>query len=216
VASVIGRPEGQALARRGRRPRTTWRKPIYAIVRSGGRQYRVEPNQTLDVNLLTADVGSTVDLSVLMLSGDGKTEIGTPLLKKARVVAEVIEHGRGPKILVFKYKNKTRYRRRQGHRQDYTRLAIKQIVSEAGVVTKSEERKRPRKLEVIVEPEEAPATEATAEVVEAAPKPRRARAPKVEAKAEAPAAEAEAAAEAPAPEKPARRKRAPKAETEGE
>jgi large subunit ribosomal protein L21 len=215
--------------------------PIYAIVRSGGRQYRVEPDQTLDVNLLTAEVGSTVDLSVLMLAGDGKTEIGTPLLKKARVVAEVIEHGRGSKILVFKYKNKTRYRRRYGHRQDYTRLAIKQIVSEAGVVTKSEERKRPRKLEVTVEPEEAPATEATAEVVEAAPKPRRARTPKIEPeeappteataevveaapkprrarapKAEAEAPAAEAAADAPASEKPARRKRAPKAETEGE
>ena len=155
-----------------------------------------------------------------MLSNDGKTEIGTPLLKKARVVAEVLEHGRGSKIFVFKYKNKTRYRRRHGHRQDFTRLAIKQIVSEAGVVSKSEVRKRPRKLEVKVEPEEAPVTapEATTEVAEAPPKPRRARTPRpkgeAEAAAETPAAET--TEEAPAPKKPTRRKATPKAETEGE
>ena len=184
-----------------------------------------------------------------MLGGDGETHIGKPILEGARVVAEVIEHVRGAKILVFKYKNKTRYRRRYGHRQDYTRLSIKQIVTESGAVIKTEERKRPRRLEVMVEPEEAPATEAVAETTEAAPKPRRTRAArpaKAEAKAPAataPAAEAEeqpvrgprvrkslprpeaqhaapdatpdAGAEA-APPKPARRKRAPKADTEGE
>ncbi len=177
-----------------------------------------------------------------MLGGDGEAHIGTPILEGARVVAEVIEHVRGAKILVFKYKNKTRYRRRYGHRQDYTRLSIKQIVTESGAVIKAEERKRPRRLEVTVEPEEAPATEAVAETAEEAPKPRRTRAARpTKAEAEAPAAEAEeqpvrrtrarkatpeADAEAQnaapdaeveaAPQKPARRKRAPKADGEGE
>jgi large subunit ribosomal protein L21 len=245
------------------------RNPIYAIVRSGGRQYRVEPDQTLDVDRLAADVGTTVDLGVLMLGGDGEAHIGKPILEGARVVAEVIEHVRGAKILVFKYKNKTRYRRRYGHRQDYTRLSIKQIVTESGTVIKAEERKRPRRLEVTVEPEEAPATEAMEETTEEAPKPRRIRAARpTKAETEAPAAEtaeearqpgrtrtarpARAEAEAPeaqadehpvrrprvrkatppadveaqqaepdaegeaAPQKPARRKPAPKADTEGE
>jgi large subunit ribosomal protein L21 len=216
-----------------------WRNPIYAIVRSGGRQYRVEPDQTLDVDRLAADVGTTVDLGVLMLGGDGEAHIGTPIVEGARVIAEVIEHVRGAKILVFKYKNKTRYRRRYGHRQDYTRLSIKQIVTESGAVIRTEERKRPRRLEVTVEPEEAPATEAVAETTEEAPKPRRTRAARpVKAETEAPAEEhparrsrarkatteadagaqdarPEAEAEA-APQKPARRRRAPKADGEGE
>ena len=183
-------------------------------------------------------MGTTVDLGVLMLGGDGEAHIGTPILEGARVVAEVIEHVRGAKILVFKYKNKTRYRRRYGHRQDYTRLSIKQIVTESGTVIKAEERKRPRRLEVTVEPEEAPATETSGE----APKPRRTSAARpAKAEAEAPTAEAEdhparrtrtrksmpkadagaqdaapdAEVEA-APQKPARRKRAPKAAGEGE
>ena len=142
MASVFGRPNAGPA---GTGPRTTWRNPIYAIVRSGGRQYRVEPDQTLDVDRLTADVGTTVELGVLMLGGDGEAQIGTPILEGARVVAEVVEHVRGAKILVFKYKNKTRYRRRYGHRQNYTRLSIKQIVKESGIVIETEERKRPRR-----------------------------------------------------------------------
>jgi Ribosomal prokaryotic L21 protein len=131
-----------------------------------------------------------------MLGGDGEAHIGKPILEGARVVAEVIEHVRGAKILVFKYKNKTRYRRRYGHRQDYTRLSIKQIVTESGIVIKAEERKRPRRLEVTVEPEEVPVeevpvTEALTETTEETPKPRRARAARpAKAEAEAPAAEA--------------------------
>ncbi len=177
-----------------------------------------------------------------MLGGDGQAQIGTPVLEGARVVAEVIEHVRGAKILVFKYKNKTRYRRRYGHRQDYTRLSIKQIVTESGTVIKAEDRKRTRRLAVTIEPEEAPATQAVGETTDEAPKPRRTRAARpVKAEAEAPAAEAEehpvrrararkatpeadagaqnagpdAEVEA-APQKPARRRRAQKADGEGE
>lgn len=145
----------------------TWRTPIYAIVRAGGKQYRVEPDQTLDVDRIQADVGSTVDFGVLLVGGNGEVSIGTPEVDKAKVVAEVIEHGRDRKILVFKYKNKTRYRRRHGHRQDYTRLQIKEIVTEAGTFTatgvkpKRAAPKRRRKAKAKPVAEETLATEAT-------------------------------------------------------
>jgi large subunit ribosomal protein L21 len=101
---------------------------IYAIVRSGGKQYRVEAEQVLDVDRLQVEVGSTVELTdVLLISEDGLATVGTPTVPDARVLAEVIEHGRDQKVIVFKYKNKTRYRRKRGHRQDYTRLAIRSL-----------------------------------------------------------------------------------------
>jgi len=120
------------------------------------------------VDLIKADVGSTIDFGVLLVGGNGDVSIGTPEVDKAKVVAEVIEHGRDRKILVFKYKNKTRYRRRHGHRQDYTRLQIKEIVTEAGTFTTAEAKpkraapKRRRKAKAETVAEETPATEAIA------------------------------------------------------
>ena len=102
----------------------------YAIIESGGKQYRVQPGDTIEVEVLAAEPGSTLDLDrVLMLSQDEQVTVGQPTVAGARVVAEVQEHGRGEKIIVFKYKPKVRYRRKQGHRQSFTRLAIKEIVS---------------------------------------------------------------------------------------
>jgi large subunit ribosomal protein L21 len=104
---------------------------IYAIIRAGGKQYRVQPEQTIDIDRVAADAGATVEFhEVLLVGGDGDTLLGTPFVEGARVVAEVVDQGRGKKILVFKYKNKTRYRRRRGHRQAYTRLAIRQILTD--------------------------------------------------------------------------------------
>jgi large subunit ribosomal protein L21 len=201
------------------------RTPIYAIVRSGGRQYRVEPNQTLDVDLLHAEIGSKVDLNVLLLGGDGDAKVGTPLVDGAKVVAEVIEHLRGDKIRIFKYKNKTRRRQRMGHRQDLTRLHVTQIVTDTGSVIQVEKPKRQKK----AAPEPEAAVETAVEVlpeadVEEAPKPRRARAPKVEAEAapetEAGAApEVEASEESPVPKPRTRRSKAapePAGEDQGE
>ncbi|MEX0683985.1 MAG: 50S ribosomal protein L21 [Dehalococcoidia bacterium] len=187
----------------------TWRIPIYAIVRAGGKQYRVEPHQLLDVERIKADVGSKVDLRVLLVGGNGDVSIGSPEVANAKVVAEIIEHGRGDKILVFKYKNKTRYRRKQGHRQDYTRLQIQEIVTSGGTFTDAPERpkstapKRVRKPKAEPVEIEAVAAEPTAEVAEA-------EAPA----AEAPEAEAPKARRARKPattEKPARPRRGPKA-----
>ena len=113
---------------------------VYAIVRSGGQQHLVEPDQVVDVDRLHAEVGSTVELNdVLLVADEGDTVIGQPSVAGASVVAEVVEHGRDAKILVFKYKSKTRYRRKMGHRQSYTRLAVKRIL------TGSEPRKKTRR-----------------------------------------------------------------------
>jgi large subunit ribosomal protein L21 len=98
------------------------------VVRDRGAQYRVEQGQTLDVALMDAEPGTEVVLDEVLLVGDtADVKIGAPLVANARVVAEVVGEARGEKIIVFKYKRKKRYRRRTGHRQDYTRLAIKAI-----------------------------------------------------------------------------------------
>ena len=101
----------------------------YAIVQTGGRQYRVQPGTVLDVEKLEAEVGARVDLPVLLLSDDDQLLVGTPHVEGARVVAEVQDQFRGPKIIIFKYKAKTRYRVKTGHRQSVTQLSIKEIAT---------------------------------------------------------------------------------------
>ena len=97
----------------------------YAIIQTGGKQYRVQPGDTIRVETLPYPDGDTVELGdVLMVSQDGDISLGKPTVPKAKVTAEVIGHGRHKKILVFKYKPKTRYRRMKGHRQAYTKLKV--------------------------------------------------------------------------------------------
>jgi large subunit ribosomal protein L21 len=90
----------------------------------------MEPGQTVDVELLDAQPGDQVEfLDVLMVAGDTGPTFGHPTVEGARVVAQVIEQRKGPKIIVFKYKPKTRYRKKTGHRQNMTRLSIREIVA---------------------------------------------------------------------------------------
>ena len=97
----------------------------YAIVQTGGKQYRVRQGDTIRVESLPGNPGDKVNLTdVLMLSEDGDVSLGNPTIAGARVTAEVIGDGRGKKIVVFKYKSKTRYRRKAGHRQAYTELKV--------------------------------------------------------------------------------------------
>jgi large subunit ribosomal protein L21 len=96
-----------------------------------------------------------VELKVLMLNEDGRISLGDPTTADAKVIAEVVEHGRGPKVTVFKYKAKTRYRRKTGHRQEYTRLAIKEIL--AAGAEKAEAKKPTRKPRSRKSPAEAEA-----------------------------------------------------------
>lgn len=101
---------------------------MYAIVETGGKQYRVAPGDVVRVEKLEAEVGSQVVLDkVLAVSKDNSLTVGTPVLAGARVVAKVLDQDRAPKILVFKYKSKKNYRRRYGHRQPFTKLAIEKI-----------------------------------------------------------------------------------------
>ncbi len=103
---------------------------MYAIIRDRGMQYRVEEGQVVELALMNADVGSQVELGeVLMIGGGDKVTVGSPLVSGAKVLAKVVGNSKGEKIIVFKYKNKKRYRRRTGHRQQYTKVSISQIVS---------------------------------------------------------------------------------------
>jgi large subunit ribosomal protein L21 len=102
----------------------------FAIVRTGGKQHRVEPGQTIEVEKLPAEEGETVELTeVLLVSDEGGVRQGHPLVDGARVVGRVVKQTRGRKIVVFKYKPKVRYRRKKGHRQAITRLAIEDIIT---------------------------------------------------------------------------------------
>ena len=103
---------------------------MYAIVATGGKQYRVEPGQRLEIEKLTAEPGSQVDLGEVLLVGDGDSvTIGQPTVAGARVVAEVLGETKGKKVIVFKYKSKVRYRRKTGHRQRYSRVLVRDIVT---------------------------------------------------------------------------------------
>jgi large subunit ribosomal protein L21 len=116
---------------------------MYAVIETGGKQYRVSPGQTLEVELLPAEPGATVNLErVLMISADGRTLVGQPTVAGGNVVATVAREGRGKKIIVFKYKSKKRYRRKTGHRQNYTYLTITDIQAEGKSFVPDEERKR--------------------------------------------------------------------------
>ncbi|MEW6046406.1 MAG: 50S ribosomal protein L21 [Bacillota bacterium] len=100
----------------------------YAVVDVGGRQYRVAPGDVITVEHMDAPVGQELSLDrVLMLRQGERVLVGAPVVEGARAVARVVEHGRGRKVLVFKYKPKVNYRRRYGHRQPFTRLAIERV-----------------------------------------------------------------------------------------
>jgi large subunit ribosomal protein L21 len=101
---------------------------MYAVIRSGNKQYRVEQGSLVDVERLAAGEGETVDISDVLLIGDGdKTVIGTPKVEGAVVKCTVVSQYRADKIIVFKYRQRTNFRRKRGHRQYYTRLRIDSI-----------------------------------------------------------------------------------------
>lgn len=101
---------------------------MYAIIRSGGKQYRAEVGATIDVDRLPQQVGESIEISDVLLIADGdETRIGQPQVDGASVSATVVDQFRGKKIIVYKYRQRTNYRRKQGHRQYYTRLRIEDI-----------------------------------------------------------------------------------------
>jgi large subunit ribosomal protein L21 len=189
----------------------------------------VQPEQTIDIHRLAAEAGARIEFrEVLLVGDDGDVQLGTPFVEGARVVAEVLDQGRGKKILVFKYKNKTRYRRRHGHRQAYTRLAIREILTDGQASMPDAEgkpartqpkRARPKSKDDAEAAEIATPKSGEATVAVAETRPRRAK----QARAAAPAAATdegaapEEAARAPeAGAKPARRTRTKKTADSGE
>ncbi|MEE3330682.1 MAG: 50S ribosomal protein L21 [Myxococcota bacterium] len=100
---------------------------MYAVVRTGGKQYKVAPEQRIRVEKLEGNVGDTIELNEVLLAGGDSVKIGTPLLEGAKVVGTITDQGRGDKIVVFKLKRRKNYRRKQGHRQAYTEIRVDKI-----------------------------------------------------------------------------------------
>jgi len=103
---------------------------MYAIISTGGKQYNVNPGMLLDVERLEGEVGSKIRLEVVLaVQGDARFQVGRPHLKGAAVVAEVMDHPRGPKVINFKFKRRKGYHRKVGHRQELTRLKVLEILT---------------------------------------------------------------------------------------
>lgn len=101
---------------------------MYAVITSGGKQYRVEPGVSLKLEKMTADVGSAVNLDQVLMIVDGdKITVGKPFLKGCKVEASVVAHGRHKKILVMKFRRRKHHQKQMGHRQDYTEIKIGKI-----------------------------------------------------------------------------------------
>ena len=101
---------------------------MFAVIRTGGKQYKVAKDSQLKVEKLSAEKGQKVELDqVLMVSSEGKTSIGEPVLAGAKVTAEIVDHIRDDKVMVFKKKRRTNYRRTKGHRQELTVIRITDI-----------------------------------------------------------------------------------------
>jgi large subunit ribosomal protein L21 len=184
---------------------------MFAVVRTGGKQYRVAADDVIVVEKLVADAGASVELTEVLAMGDeGATTIGTPLVDGARVAATVLEQAQGDKILVFKKQRRKNYRRLKGHRQKVTVLRIEQILGPGEkaapkkAAAKAPAKKDETKAVPAAKKSEAPATkDAAAKTPVAAKKP----AAKKPAAKKADAAKKPAAAEKPAAKKPAAKKK---------
>jgi large subunit ribosomal protein L21 len=103
---------------------------MYAVIKSGGKQYRVESGAQVRVESLVADVGSAISFEeVLLVGGGDKVKVGAPLVSGAKVKATVVSHGRGEKVKIFKLRRRKHYQKTQGHRQNYTEVRIDEISS---------------------------------------------------------------------------------------
>ena len=127
---------------------------MYAIIETGGKQYRGQEGDVITVEMLDVNAGDKVELDkVLVLSDDNGLKVGTPYVEGAKVIAEAVENGKGKKVIIFKYKAKKDYRKKQGHRQPYTMIEIKSLGGKATAkaAPKKEEAKEEPKAEVKAE-----------------------------------------------------------------
>ncbi|HUU71770.1 MAG TPA: 50S ribosomal protein L21 [Burkholderiales bacterium] len=101
---------------------------MYAVIKTGGKQYRVSSGEKLKVEQLAAEVGSQITIDKVLMVADGdKVSIGTPLVKGASVKATVVNHGRGDKIRIFKMRRRKHFKKQQGHRQNFTEIQVEEI-----------------------------------------------------------------------------------------
>ena len=113
---------------------------MYAVLKSGGKQYKVEEGQVLRLEKLPGDVGSAIKFDEILMIGDGENiQIGHPLVDGASVEGHIVDQGRGKKIIVFKYKRRKRYRRKHGHRQQFTAIQIDSILTKGKPAPKKAE-----------------------------------------------------------------------------
>jgi len=182
---------------------------MFAVIRTGGKQYKVAKDDVISVEKLLGEPGETVQLDdVLMIGEDGKAPtVGTPLVDKAAVFAEVLEQGKADKIIVFKKKRRHNYRRKRGHRQDQTVLRVLEV-SPTGTKPKAAAKK--------AAPKKADADTKKAKPAAKADAPAKEDTTTAKAPAKKPAAKKVAAADKPAAKKPAAKKKAPAKKAEKE
>jgi large subunit ribosomal protein L21 len=169
---------------------------MFAVVSSGGKQYRVEPGSTVLVDRVTSEPGASITFDRVLLIGDGdETTVGTPVVAGASVSGTVLREELGPKLVIFKFKQKVKYRRRTGHRQHLTLVRIDEINAEG----RAKGRAKPK-----VEAQPEATAEASAPAAEK-PRARTTRPRGAKPKAETAEASASSEAAAEAPEKPKRR-----------
>lgn len=103
---------------------------MQAVIKTGGKQYRVSPGDIIKIETLPEEVGKTVDFSDIFLVNDGKNiKVGTPIVEGAKVTGEIVEHGRAKKIHILKFKRRKHHMKRMGHRQNYTAVKITDIAA---------------------------------------------------------------------------------------
>src|SRR5262245_29774251 len=190
IARLVGPPgRRRADRRRSFKPRTRTETVMFAVIRTGGKQYRVAPNDIIKVEKIAGEPGDIVELAeVILLGGEGGPKTGSPTIAGAMVTAEVISQGRSDKVVVFKKKRRTNYRRKKGHRRLLTALRITEILTDG---------KKPSK--ATPKPERKAAPKPEAKKAQKHPEAKQA-AKKAEAKqaAKKPAAKAKAPAKKPA------------------
>jgi len=133
---------------------------MFAVIKTGGKQYSVAPDQTFEVAKLSGEAGDQVTFADVLMLGGEAPQLGAPLVSGASVVAEIVEHRRGRKIIVFKKRRRHNYRRRNGHRQDATLIRITEILADGAEPSrKADAEKKPR----APKPKTETASEAAAE-----------------------------------------------------
>ncbi|PIU00216.1 MAG: 50S ribosomal protein L21 [Bdellovibrionales bacterium CG10_big_fil_rev_8_21_14_0_10_45_34] len=147
---------------------------MYAVIRTGGKQYRVEPGVTIRVEKLDKEIGTEFDLSEVLLIGGDKIHVGTPLVEKAKVTVVVTRQAKGPKVLIYKKKRRKGYEKLTGHRQLYTELFVAGISGPDGQHIKAEAKPvivdPVKKAERLAKAENKPKKKKVAKKVAAAPK----------------------------------------------